>query len=128
MAKEENNSTGGEYSFDEELLFDAIEEKLSQMDIETLQKVKKNLEKNKEDTELIDKVISRKVGTKEEDHLTLGEILYGSFLGLKDHKKRKSTISSIYNPEEYAKKDGYYDENLEEEEQEEDDFYYDDLD
>lgn len=110
--------TGSSYTVDDEFIGNVIEEKLSTMDLDTLYQVRRKLEEEGEDTDLIDKAIAiHKQNQKKEDS-SLGDFLLGTFLGLSSGKKKKRP----------SQEKEYEPWNLEEEELEEDDYHFDDLD
>ncbi len=127
------------YTFDDSKLFDAIDDKLSDIDLKTLYQVKEKLNESNDDTELIDKaIVNRKKKDKqirkqekEENRLTFGQILLGTFLGLSSGKKNKVDKQTDYLmpwEKEKVNKGNYDVWNFEEEELEDDDYYNDDLD
>ena len=134
------------YTFDDSQIFEAVDEKLSNIDLKTLNQIKEKLKDSNDDTELIDKaIVNRKKKDmiekerlkqirkqeRKENRLTFGQILLGAFLGLSDNKKNKADKQPDYLmpwEQEEVKKGNYDSWNFEEEELEDDDYYNDDLD
>ena len=134
------------YTIDDSQVFDAIDDKLSNIDLKNLYKIKEKLESSNDDTELIDKaIVNRKKKDliekenlkrlrkheRKENHLSLGQILCGLFLGLPKNKKSTNTkkIEHLMPWEQEEVNKGNYETwNFEEEELEDDDYYNDDLD
>ena len=125
------------YKIDDSIVFKRVDDTLASLDINTLEKVREELIKKGEDTELIDKaIIERKrrdeiIKEKNKEHdkemrkLSRMALLSGLFGGL--ISKNSNSSSDLMSWEEDAiKNDGYKDYNFEEEELEEDDFYYED--
>ena len=110
------------YTIDENQIIDAIDDKLANIDLNTLYKIKENLESTNDDTELIDKAIAKK--KKEQKHLTFSEVLAGIFLSSSKKTKKDKKIDYLMPSEQNEVKKGNHDSwNFEEEELEDDDYY-----
>lgn len=120
------------YTIDHSSLLRLADEKLANLDYNVLFKVKDELVKRGEDTSLIDKAINTKKERdkeiKEQNKLSLGDVLTGVFLGLNIGNKKANKKDNNIMPweQDEENKENYEPHNFEEEELEEDDYYYED--
>ena len=107
------------YEFDESDLFELINEKLSNTDLETLIKAREQLKKEGKDTSIIDKTIKEKTSSQNKKNVRRKPIfleIIKNLINTKTTIKKDSTIVKNRDHEEYKF----------EEELEEDDYYFED--
>ena len=122
-----------DYKFDDSKLFNEIDNRLSNLDLLTLEKAKKELSKENKSTEIVDKAIKerkRKDYIKEKQEKNYNKMLrkalfWGLVSGLAGGKSTPSDELMPWEREAILNGD-YSNYNFEEEELEEDDFYYED--
>lgn len=120
IREDENNS-------EDKVLFDYLDQKIESLPMEVLSETKKQMKKNNENPEIIDKAINNKIKkeeTKRENHKSIFWEIVGALFGRSNKTKDTKEISTW---EEKEIKNGNYEPyQFEEEELEEDDYYYED--
>ena len=125
------------YSIDDSIIFDKVDNMLANYDLEDLMKVKSELLKEGKDTSVIDKAIKERKRRDEiirkneirkiiQERRMRRELMLGLFKGVASGAKSKSDNDLMPWEEDALKKEGYEPHNFEEEELEEDDYYFDD--
>ena len=136
--KEQNKNTiTHSIVFDDSNLIKQIDEKLSSLDLNTLNEARQKFIEDNEDTSIIDKAIEERkrrnteIGKENENYskqMRRG-LLAGLFLWLGSNKKSTANNNPFFNWEKKETKKGNYKPfNFEEEELEDDDYYNEDID
>lgn len=116
-----------ENSSEDKVLFDYLDQKIESLPMEVLSETKKQMKKNNENTEIIDKAINNKIKkeeTKRENHKSIFWEIVGALFGRSNKTKDTKEISTWEAKE--IKNGNYEPYQFEEEDLEEDDYYYED--
>lgn len=137
--KQEDDTISVTYSFDDSYIFNELDDKIANVPLEVLEKVKKENARLGEDNEIIDKAIEERIKrgklikekkeiTKCDNKISIMRAIYNLFFKNSNNKKSEQDYLFSKIEQEEIDKGNYELYQFDEEDLEDDDYYFEDID